>query len=100
MPMNVKMLAFLLLPAALLTACGDKQTEYPQEVRTSFIQSCMTQNPSEPMCTCMLGKVEKKWSLDAYTKLERTLSEAPGSEDALTAMEAFKTMAAECTEGK
>ncbi len=100
MPMNIKTLAFLLLPLVVLSACGDKKTEYPQEVRTNFIGACMAQTPSEQMCGCILGKIEKKWSLDAYTKLENTLSEAPVSAESLATVEIFKTMAAECTEGK
>jgi hypothetical protein len=100
MPMNAKPLAFLLLPLAFLAACGDRKTEYPQEVRANFIGACMAQAPSEQMCGCILGKVEKKWTLDAYTKLESTLSEAPGSAESLAAVETFKGMAAECAEGR
>ena len=100
MSLNLKLLAALLLPAALLSGCGDKQTEYPRDVRTNFISACMAQTPSEPLCTCMLGKIEKKWNLDAYTKLERTLSEAPTSAESVAAVETFKDMAAACSKGK
>ena len=100
MTASAKTLAWLMLPMLLLSACGDKQTAYPNEVRTNFVQACMAQTPSEQMCSCILGKVEKKWPLDAYTKLEITLSEAPGSAESLAAVETFKDMAAECVEGK
>jgi len=95
-----KTLAWLMLPMLLLSACGDKQTAYPSEVRTNFIQACMAQTPSEQMCSCILGKIEKKWTLDAYIKLETTLSQAPTGQEALAAMGVFKSMATECAEGK
>jgi hypothetical protein len=100
MSLTLKPLALLLLPAAILAACGDKPTEYPKDVRTNFIAACMAQTPSEPLCTCMLSKIEKKWSLDAYTKLETTLTVAPGSAEAVAAVESFKEMAAACSKGE
>lgn len=100
MTVRARTLAWLLLPMLMISACGDKQTAYPTEVRTNFVQACVAQAPSEQMCRCILGKVEKKWTLDAYIKLEKTLSEAPASAESLAAMDAFKTMAVACSTGE
>ena len=99
MPRTFKALMFLLLPMGLAAGCGEKLAAYPKDVRKNFVEACVAKGAPEQLCTCVLGKIEKKWTLAAYEKLENTLAVEPAGQTSLAALEVFKTMGAACRTG-
>lgn len=54
---------------------------YPQEVVNEFVKSCRTAGSSGKLCTCLIEKIQEKYSFEEFTVLELKLkSGAPPEE--------------------
>jgi hypothetical protein len=73
--------------ALALAACGDDDDngggdsskageKYPAEIRDNFISECDAQpNAPKAVCECALAKIEKKYSLDEFKKIDKAQRE-------------------------
>ena len=72
--------------ALALGACGDDDgggsesskagEKYPEEVRNNFLTSCDEQpNAPRSVCECSLEKIEAKYSLDEFEKIDKAQRE-------------------------
>lgn len=58
----------------LAVSCGGKKNDdYPVQVRQNFLSACQRQGSTAKLCSCSLEKLEAKYSLAEYTKLEQAL---------------------------
>ncbi|MBV9240945.1 MAG: hypothetical protein JO314_02960 [Acidobacteria bacterium] len=49
----------------------DKNThDYPQASKDLFVSSCVNNGGTQPICTCMLGKVQEKYTYGEMEDLE------------------------------
>ena len=80
--------------ALLLAACGDDDkssggggdgggekssqagNKYPDQIRNNFLTSCDSQpNAPRAVCECALNKIEEKYSLDEFEKIDKAQRE-------------------------
>lgn len=69
---------FVLIFAITITSCGSSNKpgeKYPDQVRTTFINSCAGKLAPEykKNCECVLEAIEKKYSLADYIKIENDI---------------------------
>ena len=65
----------LLVASSMLTGCKSKNP-YPDETRSTFIQSCTNPaaNATEAYCTCLFGKFQEKFTFEEFTVLDAQMS--------------------------
>ena len=63
--------------ASLFCAVGligcSKKNDYPAEVVTNFMNSCMSSGGSADSCSCTLNKVQAKFTFAEFTALEQQI---------------------------
>ena len=77
-------------------SCGsmmvDKTThDYPQASKDAFVSSCTSSGGTQAACTCMLGKVQEKYTYGEMEELEKKIT----SNDAPSDFKDFMNKAAE-----
>lgn len=66
---------------------------YPQETQDAFMDSCESAGSDEAFCTCVLEKLQAKYSLEEFTAIEKQIKSGETSKDFIE----FSTKArAEC----
>ena len=64
-------LAAICFASVILTiGCGPKKHEYPADVTQNFMNSCQQNGSSQEMCSCLLEKIQKKYTLDEFIALD------------------------------
>lgn len=51
-----------------------KKDAYPQEVVDEFVRSCQKAGSSAKLCTCLIDKVQEKYSFEDFNVIELKLS--------------------------
>jgi hypothetical protein len=64
-------------PGTAVTASGK---QFPAEVRKNFIAGCTSSGGSRSQCECALEKVEGRYTLAEYTRLELEANQDPSSD--------------------
>ncbi len=54
---------------------------YPEEVRDEFLKSCQGAGSDVKLCTCLLDKIQAKYSFEEFTVMELKLSSGDPPEE-------------------
>ncbi len=84
--MNWKMLLAVGCAASLLSSCG--KNDYPPEIVANTVNACMlTSGGNEKMCSCVMDKVQEKYSLEEFIAIDTKIRQ--GDADATAQMMAI-----------
>lgn len=57
----------------LATSCGgngDNKKQYPAELTQNFMNACTLNGGEQEMCSCLLEKIQEKYTLEEYSAIE------------------------------
>lgn len=57
-------------PSSTGDAAPSAAVPYPDEVRNEFMTSCVGSGGPEPVCACVLGQLERSWTVDQLANNE------------------------------
>jgi hypothetical protein len=70
-------------PAASKPVSTPSTTAYPKETVDAFLKSCQGAGSDLPFCTCVLNKIQAKYSFEEFKALESKLAEGVPPEEFL-----------------
>ena len=63
------------------TANAGEKGAYPQEVADEFVKSCVGAGSNAKFCSCMLGKIQEKYSFEEFSVIESKINAGTPPED-------------------
>jgi hypothetical protein len=65
---------------------ADGKNEYPQEVADAFVKSCQGSGAKAEVCSCMLDKMQHKYTFEEFTVIETKMRAGRTPDDVLEFM--------------
>lgn len=69
---------------------------YPEESRTAFVESCVTNGGTETACTCTLNEIEKQLTFEEFSAVDKEIAETGNIPDSFREIQ--DNAIATCTE--
>ena len=57
------------------------RNEYPQESLDAFLQACEDSGAAEELCTCMLERIQSRYTFEAFTEIENKMRSGKTPDD-------------------